>query len=79
MEDILEDLPQQKTLSQDQLRLTNFNNKRKVHSHEAHIFIKSCVKVEVITESQNNWCWKGCLEVIWSNPLLSQGHLKPAA
>lgn len=23
--------------------------------------------------------WKGLLEVVWSNPLLREGHLKPVA
>lgn len=27
-----------------------------------------------ITESPNNYIWKGSLEAIWSDPLLKQGH-----
>jgi len=31
------------------------------------------------SDSQNGWCWKAPLEVIWSNSLLKQGYLEPVA
>lgn len=30
-------------------------------------------------ESWDGWVWKGLLEIIWSNPLLKQGHLEQTA